>query len=233
MKNVILASNSALYGQSYLEYLTDELRLLFKGVKELIFVPYARPSGISYDEYTQRAQNFFSLLGIKVIGLHAVDNTIKAVRDAAAFYIGGGNTFVLLKALYELDILGVLKEEAEKGKPYLGISAGSNISGVNIMTTNDMPIVYPPSFLSMGLVPFNINPHFLDPNQVVNHNGETRETRILEFHTQNSTPVVGLREGSWLRIKGKHTLLQGSHSARIFEKGKMPFELPSGSEIIF
>ena len=124
-----------------------------------------------------------------------------------------------------------LKENVEKGKPYLGCSAGSNIGGLNIQTTNDMSIVYPPSFEAMGLVPFNINPHYLDPNPDLKHNGETRETRIKEFFTQNNIKVVGLREGNWIRRIGDEITVQGSQLTRIFEQGKEPYEIETGSKI--
>ena len=125
----------------------------------------------------------------------------------------------------------LLKENVEKGKPYLGSSAGSNIGGLNMKTTNDMPIVYPPSFETMGLVPFNINPHYLDPNPDLKHNGETRETRIKEFLTQNNTKVVGLREGNWIRKVGTKITVEGNQLTRIFEKDKQPYEIEAGSEL--
>lgn len=138
----------------------------------------------------------FSTINIKVKGLHEFDNPVKALNEAKGYFTGGGNTFLLVKTLHEQELLSVLKQNVESGKPYMGASAGSNIGGLNMRTTNDMPIVYPPSFECMGLVPFNLNPHYLDPNPELHHNGETRETRILEFLTQNDTPVVGLREGN-------------------------------------
>ena len=155
------------------------------------------------------------------------------MKNAKGFFTGGGNTFLLTKTLHQLGLMEVLKSEIEKGKPYLGTSAGSNIAGQNIRTTNDMPIVYPPSFDAMGILPFNLNPHYLDPDPNLKHNGETRETRILEFLTQNILPVVGLREGSWIRIKGEKITLEGNLTARIFEPGKEPYEMETGAEILF
>ncbi len=140
---------------------------------------------------------------------------------------------MLVKQLHELSLIHELRAAAEKGTPYLGASAGSNIAGINMKTTNDMPIVYPPSFDTMGLVPFNLNPHYLDPDPTLQHNGETRETRIREFHTQNSTPVIGLREGNWMRVHGQRITTEGSRSTRIFEQSKDPYEVPPGSEIRF
>ncbi len=231
MKNVILASTSSLHGGTYLGYFNDELDELFKGIKTLIFIPYARPSGISHDEYTKIAQKFFHPKGIAVKGLHTFNDPIHAIENGEAFFTGGGNTFLLMKTLHENKAIFALKKEIEKGKPYLGTSAGSNIGGINMKTTNDMPIVFTPSFDGMALVPFNINPHYLDPDPNSTHNGETRETRILEFLTQNDIPVVGIREGNWVRLKDSKMWLDGKHSTRIFRKDKKPFEVESGTEI--
>ena len=153
------------------------------------------------------------------------------MNEARGFFAGGGNTFLLVKTLHEKNLMWVLKENIEKGKAYLGTSAGSNIGGLNMKTTNDMPIVYPPSFECMALVPFNINPHYLDPDPDLKHNGETRETRIQEFLTQNDTKVVGLREGNWIRKKGNRITVEGDQKTRIFEKGKEPYEIKSGTEL--
>ena len=233
MKNVILASTSALFGGQYLDYLKNEIVDLFQKVDEIIFIPYARPGGCSHDEYTKKVTDFFAGLGIRVKGLHSFQNPAEAMKNAKGFFTGGGNTFLLTKTLHQLGLMEVLKSEIEKGKPYLGTSAGSNIAGQNIRTTNDMPIVYPPSFDAMGILPFNLNPHYLDPDPNLKHNGETRETRILEFLTQNILPVVGLREGSWIRIKGEKITLEGNLTARIFEPGKEPYEMETGAEILF
>ncbi|MBO9673072.1 MAG: dipeptidase PepE [Sphingobacteriaceae bacterium] len=230
--NVILASTSTLFGGNYLEYLKDELITLFSGIDEIIFIPFARPGGISHEEYTSKAKDFFSHLNINVKGLHEFADPIEAVHAAKGFFTGGGNTFLLVKRLHELGLMGVLSENIKKGKPYLGCSAGSNIGGMNMKTTNDMPIVYPSSFECMGLVPFNLNPHYLDPNPELKHNGETRETRIMEFLTQNNTKVIGLREGNWIRILNNKITTEGSESTRIFEAGKAPYECPPGSSLL-
>ena len=229
--NIILASTSTLFGGNYLEYIIAEIADLFKGIDEIIFIPFARPGGISHDDYTNKARTFFAQLNIKVKGLHEFDNPIIALYDAKGFFTGGGNTFLLVKTLHELDLMLGLKENVENGKPYLGTSAGSNIGGINMKTTNDMPIVYPPSFECMGLVPFNINPHYLDPNPELKHNGETRETRIKEFLTQNDTKVIGLREGNWIRRVGNRITIEGNETTRIFEKDKEPYEIEAGTEL--
>lgn len=228
MKKIILASTSTLPGQDYLAYLQPVIRTLFDGIREIIFIPYARPGGISHDDYTSRAAGAFSAAGISVKGLHTFTSPVEALREAAGFFTGGGNTFLLVKQLHDLQLMNVLKEEVEKGKPYLGCSAGSNIGGINMQTTNDMPIVYPPGFQTMGLVPFNLNPHYLDPVPGLLHMGETRETRIKEFHTQQDIPVVGLREGSWIEVSGEDVSLRGELSARIFKAGAEPVEQAPG-----
>ncbi|MEN4762710.1 dipeptidase PepE [Chryseobacterium sp. C39-AII1] len=229
--NIILASTSTLFGGEYLEYLKEELIQLYKGIDEIIFVPFARPGGISHDDYTAKAKSFFETIHIKVKGLHEFKDKIEAVNNAKGFFTGGGNTFLLVKTLHEEGLMSVLKQNVENGKPYLGCSAGSNVGGQNMKTTNDMPIVYPPSFDCMGLVPFNLNPHYLDPNPELKHNGETRETRIKEFLTQNDTKVVGLREGNWIRRIGDNITVEGSELTRIFEKDKEPYEIEAGSEL--
>ncbi len=232
MKNFILASTSTVYGSDYLAYLKDEVADLFQGVKEIIFVPYARPSGVSHDEYTQVANKFFNSIGIKAIGLHTFDNPKQALTQAQGIFTGGGNTFLLLKTLYELNLIQDIKNKISEGTPYLGTSAGSNIAGLNIRTTNDMPIVYPPSFDAMGVIPFNINPHYLDPDPTSKHKGETRETRILEFLTQNDTTVIGIREGNWIRGKGDQLTIEGKLDTRIFQTHKEPFEVAPGTDLL-
>ena len=224
MKRILLASTSTVYGGTYLSYLRDELIDFFTGIDEILFVPYARPSGITHDEYTQIAQQFFNRVGKRIVGLHTFADPKKAIRQAKAIFTGGGNTFVLVNQLYGLEMMDVLREAVENGTLYMGTSAGSNIAGQTMQTTNDMPIVYPPSFKTLGLVPFNINPHYLDPDPQSKHKGETRETRIKEFHVFNDTPVIGLREGSWLRVEDEKVSLKGDLTARIFLKGQEPYE---------
>lgn len=231
MKNVILASTSTLHGQAYMEYLLPVVKELFTGVKEVIFIPYARPGGMTHDDYTSRVVSALGAIGLNVRGLHTFEDPAAAIRNGEAFFTGGGNTFLLVQQLHALQLMDVLRTAVEGGKPYLGSSAGSNIGGVNMQTTNDMPIVLPASFTTMRLIPFNLNPHYLDPIPGVAHMGETRETRIREFQVQQELPVVGLREGSWIRVKGSKITLEGSEDAKIFEPGKEAYELKTGSEI--
>lgn len=230
--NIILASTSTIFGGKYLDYLKEKLIDLYQGIDEILFVPYARPNGMTHDEYTNIARNFFEKINIKVKGIHEFDNPKNAIQNAKGFFTGGGNTFLLVKNLHDKKLMNLLKKEVESGKPYLGTSAGSNIAGLNMKTTNDMPIVYPPSFECMALVPFNINPHYLDPTPELKHNGETRETRILEFLSQNDEKVIGLREGNWIRRIGNKITIEGSRDTRIFEQNKSPYEVPVGTILV-
>jgi len=225
MKNLIIASTSTIYDGTYLDYLLPEISDLFKESKEIVFVPYAKPSGISYDEYTLIARKAFAEIGIDILGIHEYNNAKEAIKHAKGLFVGGGNTFVLVNEMYKQDLFNILRDRQEKGMPYLGTSAGSNICGPSMQTTNDMPIVYPPSYKTLGIIPFNINAHYLDPDPNSRHKGETRETRIKEFHHFNNTPVVGLREGSWLQVNDNKIELKGTLKARFFQKDKLIVEL--------
>ncbi len=231
MKNLVIASTSTVYGGKYLDYLAEEMAELFSQTDEIIFIPYARPSGITHDQYTEKASTAFEAIGKKLIGLHTFKNPIEAIKNAKGIFTGGGNTFLLVQQLYKNEVMQPLREAIFNGLPYLGTSAGSNICGPTMQTTNDMPIVYPPSFKTLGVIPFNINAHYLDPNTDSKHMGETRETRIKEFHTQNTQPVIGLREGSWLRVNGYKIVLKGELKARVFEQDKDAVELESGMRL--
>ncbi|MGL4583385.1 MAG: dipeptidase PepE, partial [Flavobacterium sp.] len=156
---------------------------------------------------------------------------VEAVQKAEGIFTGGGNTFLLVQQLYRTSVLDAVKEAVNNGTPYLGCSAGSNICGLTMETTNDMPIVYPPSFKTFGFVPFNLNPHYLDPIEGSTHMGETRETRINEFHAFNTQPVLGLREGSWLEVKGDVIILRGEHQARIFKQNKAAYEVETNTDL--
>lgn len=225
MKNCIIASTSTLHGGTYLEYLLPVLKIHFKNCKTLLFIPFARPGGISHDDYTARVSAVFETINITVKGLHEFEDKQKAIQEAEGVFTGGGNTFLLVTQLYKFNVMNVLSETIKNGTPYLGTSAGSNICGLSMQTTNDMPIVYPPSFQTLGIIPFNLNPHYLDANLQSKHMGETREERIKEFHTLNSIPVLGLREGSWLEVKGSEIVLKGGLNARLFEQNKETREL--------
>ena len=231
MKNIIIASTSTLHGGDYLDYLLPELSLHFKHCKTILFIPFARPSGISHEEYTSKVATAFAKINIKVKGIHEYQDFSKAITNAEGIFTGGGNTFLLVTQLYKNKIMTILAETIKRGIPYLGTSAGSNICGLTMQTTNDMPIIYPPSFQTLGLIPFNLNPHYLDADLQSKHMGETRETRIKEFHAFNNTPVLGLREGSWLEVRNDKITLKGDLPARLFLVNQNPVEIESGTDL--
>lgn len=231
MKKLIIASTSTLHGGSYLDYLMPALKAHFSDCKSLLFIPYARPGGITHEEYTQKVTEAFAPLGIAVTGAHEYDNPADAVAAAEALFTGGGNTFLLVSQLYKLGLMDAIEKAVKGGTPYLGTSAGSNICGLTMQTTNDMPIIYPPSFKTLGFIPFNLNPHYLDPQPGSTHMGETRETRIKEFHSFNTQPVLGLREGSWLEVNGNTIVLKGELRARLFRQGQEPEEIEAGTDM--
>lgn len=232
-RRLLLLSTSKVYGSGYLEYCDAEIRSFLEGIERLVFVPFARPSGMSHEGYTAVARERFAELEIAVTGLHEVDNVPRAVQEAEAVFIGGGNTFVLLTELYATGALDAIRARINEGMPYMGASAGSNVAGLTIGTTNDMPIIYPPSFDALEMVPFNINPHYIDPDPDSKHKGETREARINEFHAINEQPVVGLREGAWLEINGASVTLRGTAGARLFRCNRDPEEFTAGAELDF
>ena len=233
MKNILIASTSTLANEDFLEYLYPELELHFQECNTILFIPYARPGGISHQEYTDKVAMAFAKINKKVVGIHEFEDASSAIKNAEGIFTGGGNTFVLVSQLHKKNIMGILSDVIKNGIPYLGTSAGSNVCGLTMQTTNDMPIVYPSSFQTLGVIPFNLNPHYLDPDPQSNHMGETRETRIKEFHAYNSAPVLGLREGSWLDVKGDKITLKGNLSARLFKQNQTPLELETESDLSF
>jgi len=233
MKNIIIASTSTLSSEGYLDYLLPELKLHFENCNTILFIPFARPGGISHQEYTDMVGLAFAKINKKVIGLHEFKNATEAIKNATGIFTGGGNTFVLVSQLHKYKLMDILSKAIKQGTPYLGTSAGSNICGLTMQTTNDMPIVYPSSFQTLGVVSFNLNPHYLDPDLTSKHMGETRETRIKEFHAYNSAPVLGLREGSWLDVKGDKIILKGNLTARLFRQNQNPEELETGMDLRF
>ncbi len=230
--NAILASSSEIYGSDYLAYLLPELEKLYKDIHTILFIPFARPGGQPHDEYTEKARKGLKQLGKKVIGLHETEDYQTAIKTAEGIFVGGGNTFLLVTKLYKYDLIEVLREAIRKGTPYLGTSAGSNICGLTMQTTNDMPIVHPQSFDTLGIVPFNFNVHYRDPEPNSKHRGETRETRIQEFQRIHPVTVIGLREGSWLRITKKDIVLCGNLTARVFDPRKIPFEMDPQTSLL-
>ena len=232
-RNLLIVSTSTVHGQPYLSYMKESVAEHFSGCKEIVFIPYARPGGLSWDDYTEVARSFFEKINIQVRGIHEFGSPIEAIKQANGVFTGGGNTFVLLKDVYENGVMETLRERIKEGMPYMGTSAGSNLTGMTVNNTNDMPIVYPPTFDAIGAIPFNINPHYLDPDPSSKHMGETRETRIKEFLTFNSITVVGLREGSYLKVKGEDIQLHGDLNMRVFEPGKKTYEVSPESDISF
>jgi len=225
-KRVLLISNSTLYGSGYLDHAAAEIRDFLGDLKRVLFVPFAL---YDRDTYAATAKDRFNRLGYALTSIHNEPNPAKAVNDTEAVFIGGGNTFRLLKCLYDFNLLEPIRRRVLDGMPYVGSSAGSNVAGPTIKTTKDMPIVQPPSFDALGLVPFQISPHFQDPDPNSTHMGETQEERILQFLEENDTPVAGLREGAIVRVENATTTLKGSSGARIFRKGQAPVERAPGS----
>jgi len=199
-KNLLLLSSSRAGNTPYLEHAKNMIEKHLAGIKEILFVPYAGVT-LSYDDYTDRVQTALQSLQVKVVGIHKFDDAVTAVNNAQAIVIGGGNTFHLLHKLYENNLISAINEKVDNGTPYIGWSAGSNVAGASICTTNDMPIIEPKSFTALNLVPFQLNPHYTDFNPP-GHNGETREQRLAEFMVVNpDMPIVGIVEGSALKLE--------------------------------
>lgn len=225
---LLLISNSTLYGSGYLDHAESEIRDFLGDLKRVLFVPFALHDR---DAYAATAQQCFAKMGYQLSSIHTAPDPVRAVEDTDAVFIGGGNTFRLLKALYDFALLDPIRRRAIEGMPYIGSSAGSNVAAPTIKTTNDMPIVEPPSFDALGLVWFQINPHYLDPDKNSTHMGETREQRLLQFHEEDSTPIAALREGAMLRFENGVTILKGSSGARIFRKDLEPVESIPGDQL--
>ena len=228
MPRLLLISTSTVFGTRYLEHAQAELRDVLSGVGRVLFVPFALKD---HDGYAAKAREAFAEMGLGLDSLHEAPDPRDAVERAEAVFCGGGNTFRLLKALGDLDLLEPLRRRALAGMPYTGASAGSNLACPTVRTTNDMPIVEPRSLAALSLVPFQINPHYLDPAPGSTHMGETRETRIREFLEENDVPVVGLREGAMLRVEGESVSLKGLAGARIFRRGQDPVEAGPGDDL--
>lgn len=229
-KKLLLISNSIAYGQGYLDHVANEIVDFLKGIKTIKFVPYALKDR---DAYANTVHKRFKKMGIDLESIHKAKNPQKAISEASAIFIGGGNTFRLLNELYRTKIIGIIRDKVEQGMPYIGASAGANVTCPTIKTTNDMPIIQPSTFKALSLIPFQINPHYIDPDPNSKHMGETREQRIKEFHEENDIPVVGLREGAWLRIEKEKIFLKGAAGAKVFVKGENPVNYESGAKLHF
>jgi len=233
MRRLLLVSNSTLHGSGYLDHCQQNIKDFFgKDVKRVLFVPYALTDR---DNYAKTARSKFNSLGYELDSIHEASDPIEAVRKAQGIFIGGGNTFRLLKCLYDNKVVAEIRKRVlEDGIPYMGSSAGTNVATISINTTNDMPIVHPPTFSAIGLVPFNINPHYLDTDPNSKHMGETREQRIVQYHEEPDTPcVLGLREGGLLLVEADKATLQGTTKARLFIRGKPTVEYDTGSDLSF
>ncbi|MGW1226864.1 dipeptidase PepE [Streptomyces sp. NPDC001478] len=226
--NLLLLSNSTQYGRGYLEHALETVTAFLPSGGRLAFVPYALAD---HDRYTARVRAALEPAGISVRGVHASPDPVDALAACDAVFIGGGNSFRLLSALYRTGLREAVADAVRAGLPYMGASAGTNMAAPTLRTTNDMPIVCPPSFETLGLVPFQINPHYLDPDPASTHKGETREERLTEFLEENDVPVLGLREGGWLRVEGDRARVLGARPARLFARGAEPRELPSGTDV--
>jgi dipeptidase E len=225
---VLLISNSTLHGHGYLDHAEDEIRKFLGAARTVLFFPFALQDR---DGYAGKASARFAAMGYAMSSAHSATDPSKAVAETDALFIGGGNTFRLLKSLQDLGLIEPIRRRVRAGAPYIGSSAGSNVAGPTIRTTKDMPIVQPRSFDSLGLVPFQISPHFQDPDPSSTHMGETQEERIIQFLEENETPVLGMREGAWVRAENQTVVLGGSRGARIFRRGELPVEKTTGDEI--
>jgi dipeptidase E len=225
---ILLISNSTVHRRGYLDHVEDEIKTFLGPAKTVLFFPFALHDR---DDYAAKAKSRFAAMGYSLESAHATKNPKKAIEQTDAIFIGGGNTFRLLKALQDLELLEPIRRKVNSGAPYIGSSAGSNVAGPTIKTTKDMPIVQPRSFDSLGLIPFQISPHYLDPDPNSTHMGETQEERILQFLEENETPVVGIREGAWLLIEKGAVTLKGEIGARIFRRDHASVEVTPGAEI--
>ena len=227
-KRVLLISNSTLHGQGYLDHAESEIRAFLGNVRTTVFVPFAL---FDRQEYATQARERFRKMDIALTSIHDVSNVQRTIAEADSIFVGGGNTFRLLKALYDFDLLEPIRNAVAAGVPFIGSSAGSIIAGPSLRTTKDMPVVQPPSFEALGLVPFHISPHYLDPDPNSRHMGETQEERIKQFLEENEGVVVGLREGSLIRVEDGCAILKGPNSARVFRRGEQPIEVSAGVDV--
>jgi dipeptidase E len=215
---LLLISSSNVHGYGYLDHSEPAMRAFLGNARRVAFVPFAAHD---HDAYTTKVRERLARMDLDVVGIDDLDR-------ADAIFVGGGNTFRLLKTLYDRDLLNTIRERVRAGLPYLGSSAGTVIASPTMQTTNDMPIVEPPSFAAFGFIDFQINPHYLDPDPGSTHRGETREERIREYLEENEGPVVGLREGSMLRVESDVTTLLGEKTARVFRRGAEAIETKPG-----
>ena len=228
MRRLLLISSSRVHGSGYLEHSAEAIAARLRGTKTVLFIPFALKD---CDAYAELAGRRFDELGFQLSSLHRESDPVAAVASAEAVFAGGGNTFRLLNEVWNLGLVDVMRERVEAGMPYLGASAGSNLACPSIRTTNDMPIVQPPTFEALALIPFQINPHFVDPDPESKHQGETREERLEQYLEENDVPVLGLREGAMVRVDGHVATLEGLTGGRLFRRGRPPAELDPGTRL--
>ncbi|VEN38045.1 unnamed protein product [Callosobruchus maculatus] len=232
-RQLLLLSSSRVHGYGFLDYASNDICniLTDNNVSSVLFIPYAKRN---HDEYLRLAEKPFKKWGFNITSIHT-QNPHKAIQEAEAIFVGGGNTFRLLKTLYDLDLVKTINRRVlEEGVPYIGTSAGSNVATRSIHTTNDMPIVWPPTLSALNLVPFNINPHFVDSPKDSTHMGETREDRILEYHEEpDSSTVLGLREGATLYVKDNQAIIKGICGARLYIRNEKPKDIKVGSDVSY
>jgi dipeptidase E len=232
MTELLLLPNSRAPGLAFLEHAADAIRAVLADRTRILFVPFASGDPGAYAELIRKALASLGI-GIAVDALHEAEDPARAVLAAEAFFVGGGNSFRLLRALHRLRVVDAIRDAVRHGVPYLGASAGSNVACPSIRTTNDMPIVEVPGLSALGLIPFQLNPHYLDPDPGTTHQGETRQQRLEEFLEENDVPVLGLREGAWLQVSGPRAALSGASTGRLFRRGLPPVNVPAGTDLSF
>lgn len=230
MRRLLLISSSVCHPTGYLDHAEGEIRRILGAIRRVLFLPYAL---FDRDAYAEKAAARFERMGYEIEPAHRAPNPARAVENAEAVFAGGGNTFRLLKALKDLHLMDPLRRRVSEGMPYVGTSAGSNVAGETIGTTNDMPIVKLPGLSALGLVPFNLNPHYVDPDPGSTHKGETRDERIAQFHEENEIPVVALREDAMLRVEGEAVEVAGSGGGRLFRRCEAAIDLSPGARLTF
>jgi dipeptidase E len=224
----MLMSNSFSRGRGALEHAMDALAVLFAGARQVLFVPYASSDP---DGYTEAMQAALGSLGVHVAGAHRAANPLAALAQADAVFVGGGNAFRLLRAVQRNGLLTAIGARVRAGLPYLGVSAGANLACPTIRTTNDMPVVQPASLSALGLIPFQVNPHYPEADTHDGQLREARDRRLGEFLEENDVPVLGLCEGSWLRVSGAGAALGGTAGGRVFARGQSPRDVQPGDDL--
>jgi dipeptidase E len=227
-KKLLLLSNSVVHGTGYLDHAAGEIADCLRPLDRVLFIPFALRD---HQAYFRKARERFSRMGLSLESLHESPDPRGSIGAAPAIFVGGGNTFRLLSALHRWGVVEPIRRRVAGGMPYVGSSAGSIVACPTLMTTKDMPIVEPPTFTALGLVEFQISPHYLDPDPASTHMGETQEERIVQFLEENDRPVAGLREGAMLRVEDERVTLSGGAGGRIFRRGSEPVEVSPGDDL--